>query len=179
MVTGLATLPIAHWTVRLPSNRQPSLDEDQAKALLGGLLHNVYRSFDHHDEGRIYDRLATSIDGDLLADVYLETRKSMEVKNQGGMRVSVKTVVVTDLSPAGQDKSDPTFGVDGRSAGWIGHWGHIHSRVNQHEAIITVAPRQGRWKITDIDMLDQQTLPSTSGQNVNRQAEVVRAGADV
>ena len=42
------------------------------------LLTNVYRSFDLREEEAIYDRLAVSVTGDQLADVYLEHRRAAQ-----------------------------------------------------------------------------------------------------
>ena len=155
---GVLALPLARIDVMAPFAERPSLSEDAAQELLAGVLHNVYRSFDHHDESLIYDRLAKSISGELLSDVYLETRKSMEVKNQGGLRISVKEVNVTQLEPVNDNGAEPTYRCRWRVAGWIGHWGHIHRRANEHLATITIAPRDGRWKITALEMLDEQSL---------------------
>jgi len=155
---GLMLLPLAKVEIADPFADEPSFPENSAQELLSGLLHNVYRSFDHHDESLIYDRLAKSITGELLSDVYLETRKSMEVKNQGGLRISVKEVNVTELQLVEEAGAEPRFRCRWRVAGWIGHWGHVHARANEHLAIITVAPRDGQWKITGIEMLDEQSL---------------------
>lgn len=162
---GFMSLPFANVNIVDPFADEPSLSEDTAQELLSGLLHNVYRSFDHHDESLIYDRLAKSIAGELISDVYLETRESMEVKNQGGLRISVKEVNVTELELADENVSESTFRCRWRVAGWIGHWGHVHTRANEHVAFITVAPRDGKWKITGIEMLDEQPLepPRISG----------------
>jgi hypothetical protein len=64
-------------------------------------LENVYRSFDYRDESVIYDSLERSVTGDLLTDTYLETRRSLELENQGGAWAKVKTVemVESDHSP--------------------------------------------------------------------------------
>jgi len=162
---GMMALPSAKLNVVNRFAEQESLTENAARELLAALLHNVYRSFDHHDESLIYDRLEKSIAGELLSDVYLETRKSMEVKNQGGLRISVKEVVVTELELTSEEGLESTFRCRWRVAGWIGHWGHVHARANEHVALITVAPRDGRWKIAGIDMLDEQALepPQNAG----------------
>ena len=39
--------------------------------------------------------------------------------------------------------------------GSVGHWGHIHQRVNQYEARITVEVVDGRWKITGLELLEE------------------------
>ena len=158
-VAGLICWPVLRVPVSHPFAERPRLSEQAAQDLLGGLLHNVYRAFDHHDESVIYDRLAQSVDGELLSDVYVETRRSMEVRNQGGLRISVKDVTVQDLESAGDGAiQESTFRCRWRVSGWIGHWGHTHSRANEHVAVVTLAPRGDRWKITSIEMLDERPI---------------------
>ncbi len=158
-VCGILSFPFARAVVAVPFASPPKLSHADAEQLMGGLLYNVYRAFDHHDESLIYDRLSQSIAGELLSDVYLETRKSMEVKNQGGLRISVKDVSVIELGPTSSNKkSEFSFQCRWQVSGSIGHWGHIHRRVNEHLAHLTLAPLNGRWKITAIEMLDQQQI---------------------
>jgi hypothetical protein len=171
-VCGILSFPFARAVVAVPFASPPKLSHADAEQLIGGLLYNVYRAFDHHDESLIYDRLSQSIAGELLSDVYLETRKSMEVKNQGGLRISVKDVSVIELGPTNsKKKSEFSFQCRWQVSGSIGHWGHIHRRVNEHLAHLTLAPQDGRWKITAIEMLDQQQLESP--QRVDSSNEVV------
>ena len=85
----------------------------------------------------------------------------MEIKNQGGLRISVKEVIVIELESLDQaGHAEPTFRCRWRVAGWIGHWGHVHRRANEHLALVTIAPRDGRWKVTVIEMLDEQPIES-------------------
>jgi hypothetical protein len=158
IVVGVISLPIARVTIADPFEERHILSAQAAEEVVSSLLYNVYRSFDRHDENLIYDRLAKSISGELLSVVYLETRKSMEVKNQGGLRISVKEVTVAELESVAEDPAEPTFRCRWRVSGWIGHWGHIHARANEHVALITIAHRDGVWKITAIEMLDEQPL---------------------
>lgn len=137
---AVVSLPFANATITNPFKEPVVLSEQEAKDILSSLLYNVCRSFDHHDEGLIYDRLEKSISGELLADVYLETRKSMEVKNQGGLRISVKEVTVNEIELHDDNASERTYRCRWRVSGWIGHWGHIHRRENEHVANITIAP---------------------------------------
>ena len=153
---------MARIVVADPFDRPASISGEDAHELMTGLLHNVYRAFDHHDESLIYDRLSQSIAGNMLSEVYLETRRSMEVKNQGGLRISVKEVTVTDLESMDRlADSEFTFRCRWRVSGWIGHWGHIHRRANEHLAFVTIAPLDGKWKITAIEMLDEQPIESS------------------
>lgn len=159
IVIGVATLPFVQVTLGNPFASSVNISNAEARELVTGLLHNVYRAFDHHDESLIYDQLSQSIAGDMLSEVYLDTRRSMEVKNQGGLRISVKEVSVSELEPVRRlDDSAIVFRCRWRVAGWIGHWGHVHSRVNEHAANLTIAPVDGQWKITAIEMLDEQPI---------------------
>ncbi|GAG21113.1 unnamed protein product, partial [marine sediment metagenome] len=59
------------------------VSDEKAKEVVAGLLHNIYRAFDYRQEERIYDTLDRSVSGDLLERIYLETRKGLELANQG------------------------------------------------------------------------------------------------
>jgi hypothetical protein len=159
LVCGFFPLPSTSFVIADPFASPPTIADADAREIVGGLLTNTYRAFDHHDESLIYDRLSQSIDGDLLSQVYLETRQSIEVKNQGGLRISVKDVTIGELAPLDQTaESTHSFRVRWRVAGSIGHWGHIHRRANEHVAELTIAPRDDRWKIIALEMLDEQRV---------------------
>ncbi len=138
--------------------RSARLDPDRAMELVGGLLHNVYRAFDYRGEETVYDVLARSVSGSLLADVYLETRQGLVLANQGGAQVKVKDIEMleTRLVEKGTDR----FRVDARwnVFGSVGHWGHIHQRTNSYHADITVAEVDGAWKLTGLEILEEERL---------------------
>jgi len=126
---------------------------------VGNLLRNIYHAFDFRDEGTVYDVLAQSVTGDLLTDVYLETRKGLELASQGGAKVKVKEVDVLQVTPR------PLRGQAGFLAhcqwnvmGSVGHWGHIHQRTNQYEAELTIRPVDGHWKITGLELLQEERV---------------------
>ncbi|MDC0936944.1 hypothetical protein OAS39_11715 [Pirellulales bacterium] len=158
VVVGLISLPFAKLSIADPFEKPTALPEQEVERILSSLLHNVYRSFDHHDEKVIYDRLAKCISGELLSDVYLETRKSMEIKNQGGLRISVKDVIVTEIDSVDDDVEEPTYRCCWRVSGWIGHWGHVHRRENEHVANVAITSRDGAWKISAMELIDEQTI---------------------
>ncbi len=138
--------------------RGAAISEARAGEIVGGLLHNVYRAFDFRDEGRIYDLLARSATGDLLERVYLDTRRGLELQSQGGARARVKRVEVVEVDavPAsgGGFRARTTWHV----AGSVGHWGHVHERRNRYRADLHVAPMDGRWKILDLEILEEERL---------------------
>lgn len=132
---------------------------DEPTEILSSLLFNIYRAFDFRDEEVIYDALAHSASGDLLTDIYLETRRSLELANQGGARAKVKEIDVMSAEAEPVDAGDgfvarATWNVTGS----VGHWGHVHQRINQYEADVTVRVVDGAYKITGLDVLQEERL---------------------
>jgi hypothetical protein len=151
---------IALWPlVQFPLTGPGELGDEPAREVLSGLLKNVYRAFDFRGEGAIYDTLERSASGDLLTRIYLETRRALELQNQGGARAKVKEVEILNAETASLEE-----GVGFRSrctwnvAGSVGHWGHIHQRRNQYEAEFQVRPVDGVWKITGLELLSERRL---------------------
>jgi hypothetical protein len=138
--------------------RGARLNDARARELVSGLLHNVYRAFDFRQEEQSYDVLARSVEGDLLAQIYLETRRGLELANQGGARAKVKQIELQELTreaaPAGGLTASATWTVMGS----VGHWGHIHQRQNQYRARLHVAPIEGEWKLVGLDILEEKRL---------------------
>lgn len=139
--------------------RLRALDDERAAKILAGLLHNIYRAFDFRDEETIYDVLERSVAGDLLTGIYLETRRGLELASQGGARAKVKDVSLVKVDAqefgAGEGfRARCTWTV----AGSVGHWGHVHQRINQYEAEIEVRPIDGAWKITRLDVIQEERL---------------------
>jgi hypothetical protein len=123
------------------------------------LLRNVYQAFDYREESDIYDTLARSVEGDLLTDIYLETRRSLELANQGGARAKVKSVELQDIEILSADKpaaflANTTWNVNGS----VGHWGHVHTRINQYQAELLIQVIDGRWKLIAMNVQQQQRL---------------------
>ncbi len=69
--------PYLKIAVARPSVMVPDLTKKEAVVILDNLLKNIYRSFDFREEEDVYDRLATSVYGNLLTDIYLQNSKSL------------------------------------------------------------------------------------------------------
>ncbi|MHC5143183.1 MAG: hypothetical protein ACYSOY_06275, partial [Planctomycetota bacterium] len=124
-----------------------------------GLLKNVYHAFDYRDEGIIYDTLERSVAGDLLTQIYLEVQDSLALENQGGAKVKVKQVELTETEVRPLPESD---GFAAQCSwvvtGSVGHWGHIHQRQNAYQAVLHIEPFENSWKITDLHLQSEQRL---------------------
>ena len=77
---------------------------DEALVLNQNILQNIYRAFDYTKEEDIYDKLAVSIEGDLLPDIYIQVKKSMALENQRGLEVKVNEVEVKSINEIDTEK---------------------------------------------------------------------------
>jgi len=137
---------------------QAEIDSTRLKQLTEDLLHNVYRAFDYRGEEVIYDVLAQSVAGDLLTDVYLETRRGLELANQGGARVKVNDVEVKEALLNAKDGDTLQVESHWTVGGSVGHWGHIHQRRNGYHALLEISAIDGRWKLTGLQILQEERL---------------------
>jgi len=135
-----------------------SVSDREAEQVVSDLLRNVYRSFDYRQEGQIYDMLERSVSGALLTDIYLETRRSLELENQGGARAKVKEVTIIDGDYASADGGGFVSHLTWNVLGSVGHWGHIHQRMNQYEARFVIRVVDGEWRITALELLQERRL---------------------
>jgi hypothetical protein len=154
---GFLLLSVAAGWLAMESHKA-RMNPEKLQQLVGDLLHNVYRAFDFRGEEVIYDLLARSANGDLLTSIYLETRRGLELANQGGARVKVKDIEVLEtklLQSSGQ-----TFDVESRwnVSGSVGHWGHVHQRSNAYHARLQISEVDGAWKLTGLEILQEERL---------------------
>ncbi len=138
--------------------QQAVVSDERGQEIVGGLLHNVYRAFDFRDESKIYDVLQQSVEGDLLTQIYLETRRGLELASQGGARAKVKTIELTELTTRPGDAAGFVANATWTVGGAVGHWGHVHQRVNRYKADMRVQPVNGNWKLTGLDILEEERL---------------------
>jgi hypothetical protein len=163
LIAGSVVLyPFLKVAVAKPAVLAPKMTDDKAVTVLNSLLKNIYRSFDFREEEDVYDRLATSVQGNLLSEIYLQNRKSMVVTQAGGARARVKEVEILDVNVNNLDDHPLglLFHAKWTAMGSVGHWGHIHIRKNQYEANISVEPVDGAWKITDLELLEEKRIDS-------------------
>jgi len=157
---ALASYPYTQISVAKPVQMAGELDDEQAQQLLQALLKNVYRAFDFRDENDVYDKLALSVEGDLLTDIYLQNRKSFAVQKAGGAQAKVKDIDIRHAQAERREGDTPTYAIRGQwtATGTVGHWGHVHTRQNQYDAIVTVKADQGDWKISGLELLEEQRI---------------------
>lgn len=138
-------------------DKMPS--EGEYVRILHGLLLNTYRSCHCTDEEIAYDRLAKSVTGDLLTSVYLENRNALNMDEAEGATSNIDRVDVRTVTPV-KDLDDGAFSV---LANWdvygsVSHWEHTHYRCNSYRAVLTLIPSQNYWKISNIEIQDEERI---------------------
>jgi hypothetical protein len=49
-------------------------------------------------------------------------------------------------------------------SGSVGHWGHVHRRANRYRAGLGIEPVDGVWKLTLLDLLEEERLANIGSQ---------------
>lgn len=150
--------PVARSAVAVPGSSGRTPSERQARRILSGLLPNVYRALEFRQEEAIYDRLAVSVTGETLTEVYLEQRRALEMEERGGAQARVETVEVQEARDI--ESTAEGFSVRGEwtVGGMVTHFGHRHFRQNRYDARVGIEPVDGTWKIRSIEVLEQERL---------------------
>ncbi len=152
--------PYTRVEVDRPAALAGTLEAEQSAALVETLLKNVYRAFDFREEDDVYDKLALTVSGDLLADIYLQSRQSFAVQQAGGAQAKVQEVAIEEAVATRRD--DGGLGYDVRAKwtamGTVGHWGHTHIRQNLYDAVLTIEAVGGNWKIKGMEVLEESRI---------------------
>jgi hypothetical protein len=160
LLLAVVCWPVGSVVIGHPWLPPAEIPSTEAQRVFTELHQGMYRSMDSGSEERIYDVLAKTVDGSLLEETYLKLRQSLELREQGGAIARIRNIQYDDTQlmprqqsvipwPAFQLRSTWTV------AGTVEHWGHVHERQNQFEAIFTVEPRDGTWKLTRMDIEGQ------------------------
>lgn len=159
LALALMASPMGRVALAVPGSAGSTPTTEQARRLLAGTLRNVYRALELRDESMAYDRLAISVTGDALSQVYLEHRRAMELEERGGARARVEVVEVPEVRsieepPEGGFLAEAVWLVGGT----VTHFGHRHFRQNRYDAEVALVAEDGVWKIRAIEILDEERL---------------------
>ncbi len=128
--------------------------DSRGKEIVSLALKNIYRAFDFNKEEIIYDKLAQTVTGDALTEIYLQNKKTMFLEETGGAKARVKEVDITEVKNVASlpDRDGFQAQVVWSISGTVTHWGHSHNRQNNYEATISFIPVDGKWKVLGIKL---------------------------
>ncbi len=158
--SGLAVATLAYpyirWSYEIPAANAWLIKRNEAATILDDLLTNAYRAFEIRDEEKVYDRLALCVMGEQLREFYLQSRKSMEIQERGGARARIDKVEILEIkSVSGTSSGEIEMKGSWIASGSVNHFGHTHYRNNVYDAIVTIVPVDGVWKIKQIQITDE------------------------
>ncbi len=131
--------------------------DSRGKEIVSLALKNIYRAFDFNKEEIIYDKLAQTVTGDALTEIYLQNKKTMFLEETGGAKARVKDVTITEVKNVTSlpDRDGFQAQVVWSISGTVTHWGHSHNRQNNYEATISFIPVDGKWKVLGIKLQEK------------------------
>jgi hypothetical protein len=154
-------LPHGDWLVRNPFYTPRAPTTIEAKRIMTTLLSDTYLAFNVVDENDAFDRLAQNVSRDLVANVYLDSRRRLTAGTRKGAEVTVKDVSVMSVNdPVGVATGDQAFTYPCK---WIvtarvKHWQHIHDRQNVYVGELTIRIEDERWKIARLNLLSEERV---------------------
>jgi hypothetical protein len=160
-------LPFFHVLVSNPFFESHALQGDEAKLVLQNVLSNTYHAFNVKDEDELYQELAENVTGDLVANIYLDSRRRLTAGVRQGAEVSVRDVSVISVG----DLIEGTNPADGFSyeSKWsvtarVKHLQHIHHRKNIYSGILKIKVEDNAWKISHIELQSEDRMIVTGIQ---------------
>jgi len=155
------TFPLATWRVHNPfyTPRAPSTTE--ATLIMDKLLTDTYLAFNLKDENAAFDNLEATLSEDLVADVYLDSRRRLTVGTRQGAKVTVKDVSVMSVDAATSDMKGAksfTYPCKWIVTARVQHLQHIHDRQNIYLGELTIRVEDERWKITRLILKSEERV---------------------
>jgi hypothetical protein len=131
----------------------------EAKRILRGLMLNTYRAFMLDKDEEIYDVLARSVAGDFLSEVYLQNREALRIDaTEGAVSIVDRLDVKSIESMRRLEDGAIAMVTDWDVYGSVRHSGHIHFRCNTYKAELTIVPTDNYWKLTRVQLLDEERV---------------------
>lgn len=151
-------LPLGTVAVHNPIFEPHAPENAQARRILTRVLSNTYHAFNIDDEDELFDRLDENITEDLVADVYLDSRRRLTAGTREGAMVTVKDVSVIELGdplPTGVSGEGFSYDCVWTVTARVQHMQHIHFRHNTYSGVLTIRITGDTWKIAGIDLTSE------------------------
>jgi len=151
-------LPFGTVAVKNPFFEPTAPRGNDARLVVSRVLSDTYHAFNIADEDALYITLSESVTGDLVDDLFLDSRRRLTAGTRDGTEVTVRDVSVLSIGePLNGSGADQGFSYDCR---WeviarVRHLQHIHHRQNIYNGVLTLQPENGRWKIAGVDLTSE------------------------
>ena len=145
--------------VDIPFHAPDAPSAAEASRVMETLLTDTYLAFNLADEDAAFDRLAQNLSQDLVADVYLDSRRRLTAGTREGAEVTVRDVSVMEVEDAiGTADNAFTYPCQWVVTARVRHLQHIHNRQNVYAGELTLQVEGDRWKISGLDLLSEERV---------------------
>ena len=154
-------LPHGHLTCRRPFYTPRAPSPTEARHIMGRLLSDTYLAFNVADENQAFDALEANLSEDLIADVYLDSRRRLNAGTRQGAQVTVKTVQVKSVDEVlsgVQSHTAFTYPCQWVVTARVKHLQHVHDRQNIYLGELTIGIEDDRWKITKLVLKNEERI---------------------
>jgi hypothetical protein len=157
LLAALALLPygVSRASVPFMSPEVPSAQ--QARRIVEPMLSEIYHALNLKDESQTYDRLAEQVSGELVTDLYLDSRRRLVAGTREGAVVEVRQVELQDVgAPRAAEGDTPAYSCRWIVTAKVTHWQHIHQRRNVYEGDLKLAVEKDRWKLAALNLRSEE-----------------------
>ena len=163
LLLGLAFFVLPHGSLncRRPFYTPHAPTPVEARHIMGRLLTNTYLAFNVADENTAFDTLEDNLSEDLIADVYLDSRRRLNAGTREGAQVTVKTVdvkSVDEVLSTPQSHMSFTYPCQWVVTARVKHLLHVHDRQNIYSGELTIGIEEDQWKITKLVLKNEERI---------------------
>jgi hypothetical protein len=161
-------LPFGQLIINNPFFEPHAPEGNEARLVLQQVLSNTYHAFNIEDEDQSYQKLSASVSGDLVANIYLDSRRRLTAGVRQGGEVIVRDVsvlTVGDLLEGTNPNEGFTYESKWTVTARVKHLQHIHHRKNIYSGILKIKVEDNQWKISNIELKseDRVIVPGSTG----------------
>ena len=129
----------------------------QARRIIEPMLSEIYHALNLTDEGQTYDQLAEQVSGDLVPDLYLDSRRRLVAGARQGASVAVKQVKVQAVgTPRISEAEAPAYPCRWTVTAKVTHWQHSHERRNMYQGDLSLIVEDNRWKLAALNLRSEE-----------------------
>ena len=149
-------LPYGVVKARVPFMKPRAPSAKQANRIIAPMLSGIYRALNLEDEEQTYDRLAGRVAGNLITDLYLDSRRRLATGIREGASVVVKQVDVASVTPLPTGPGFHVYQCEWVVTARVTHWQHSHERRNVYEGNLGLVVEEGAWKLAALNLQSEE-----------------------
>ena len=157
VVLAVVLLPF-YVNINNPWFEAEDLDQASMERIMQHVLSNTYTAFNEEDEEKLFEELSKNVDSDLLDNVYLDSRRRMNMGLREGAEVSVQLVELNSMGKPHelQDPESIEYPAQWTVTARVRHLKHIHYRKNQYTGTVALKAIDNKWKISKISLASEE-----------------------